>query len=100
MASLVDSSGSMISSCEKGTAISGPCQRICTSMSCSHASSTAMRRTSTVSPFPERRDGVRGDTLHPERETDLAFQVVMPAHSLVIRTGIDDRFVVDEVLPS
>src|SRR5664279_2265125 len=48
---------------------------------------------------PERRDGVRGDTPRPERETDLAFQVVIPAHCLFIRTGIDDRFVVDAVFP-
>ena len=36
---------------ETGTAIFRPCQRICTSMSCSQASSMAMRRTSTTSPF-------------------------------------------------
>src|SRR5262249_49992007 len=49
--------------------------------------------------FPERRDGVCGDTPRPERETDFAFQIVIPAHCLFIRTGIDDSFVVDAVFP-
>src|SRR4051794_39278536 len=49
--------------------------------------------------FPERRDRVRGYTPGPERETDLAFQVVIPAHCLLFRTSIDDRFVLDAVFP-
>jgi hypothetical protein len=39
MASWLDSPGLMASSCKRGTAIFRPCQRICTIMSCSHASS-------------------------------------------------------------
>src|SRR3954451_13174870 len=49
--------------------------------------------------FPERRDGVRGYTPRPERETDFAFQIVIPAHRLLLRTSIDDHFVVDAVFP-
>ena len=51
MASLVDSSGLIASSCERGTAIFCPCLRIYTNMSCSQASSLAIRTTSVVSPF-------------------------------------------------
>src|SRR5262249_50706067 len=39
------------------------------------------------------------DTPRPERETDSAFQIVIPAHCLFIRTGIDDSFVVDAIFP-
>ena len=47
--------------------------------------------------LPEWRDTVRGDALRPERKTDLAFQIVVPAHCLLFRAGIDDGFVVDAV---
>ena len=40
-----------------------------------------------------------GDTSCPERETDLAFQMVVPAHCLLFRTGINDRFALDAVSP-
>src|SRR6185369_11644816 len=49
--------------------------------------------------FPERRDDLRSQALRLERETDLAFQIVIPAHYLLIRTGIDDSLVVNAVLP-
>ena len=54
------------------------CQRICTSMSCSHdlpGPCAGPRR----SALPERRNGVRGDTPRAEWETELAFQEVIPA---------------------
>ena len=47
--------------------------------------------------FPERRDDLRSQALRLERETDFVFQVVIPAQGLLIRTGIDDGFVVDAV---
>jgi hypothetical protein len=46
-----------------------------TSILCSQTSSGAMRTTSTLSPFPERRDDLRSQALRMERETDLAFQI-------------------------
>ena len=49
--------------------------------------------------FPERRDDLRSQTLRLERETDFVFQVVIPAQRLLIRSGIDDSFVVDSVFP-
>src|SRR3954467_1719555 len=49
--------------------------------------------------FPERRGDVRGYTPRPERETDFAFQIVIPAHCVLFWTSIDDRFVVDAVFP-
>jgi hypothetical protein len=49
--------------------------------------------------FPERRDGLRCDAPRRERKTDFAFQIVIPAHGLLFRTGIDDRFVMDAVFP-
>src|SRR4051794_26360901 len=50
-------------------------------------------------PFPKRGDGVRGYTLRSEWEADLAFQIVVPAHCMLFRAGIDDRFVVDAIFP-
>src|SRR5581483_9253787 len=35
-----------------------------------------------------------------EGKTDLALQIVIPAHCLLFRTGINDCFVVDAVFPS
>ena len=49
--------------------------------------------------FFERRDVLRGDTPCLEGEADFVFQVVIPAQRLLIRTGIDDSFVVDAVFP-
>ena len=50
-------------------------------------------------PLSERRDCIRGETLRPEWEADLTFQVVVPAHGLLFRTDVDDRFVVDAIFP-
>src|ERR1700723_4704388 len=47
--------------------------------------------------FPERRDDICSDTLRPERETDFALEIVIPAHRLLFRCGIDDGFVLDAV---
>ena len=58
-----------------------------------------MRKTSTAFTLTKWGDGVRGDALRPERKGDLAFQIVIPAHCLLFRSGIDNRFVVDAVLP-
>jgi hypothetical protein len=51
MASMVDSSASRGTNCDKGTATLRPCQRISASMSAEHAFSGAMRDTSPTSPF-------------------------------------------------
>ena len=51
MASMVGSSASVATSWDRGAARLRLCQRISTSMSPAQASSGAMRRTSTVSPF-------------------------------------------------
>src|SRR5215471_20267019 len=50
-------------------------------------------------PLPEWRNGFRCQTSGLEGETDLAFQIVVPAQCLLFRAGIDDGFVVDAVFP-
>src|SRR5581483_12012275 len=49
--------------------------------------------------FPEGRDDLCNPARCLERETDFAFQVVIPTRGLLIWTGIDDGFVVDTVFP-
>ena len=68
-------------------------------MSCSQTSSGGHAHDLDGFTFPERRDDLRSQALRLERETDLAFQIVIPAHCLLIRTGIDDSLVVNAVLP-
>ena len=47
--------------------------------------------------LPERRTRVCGDAFRRERETELAFEVLIPAHCLLFRSCIDDGFVLDAV---
>jgi len=49
-------------------------------------------------PFGAARLNSRRDT-SPGMGADLTFQVVVPAHGLLFRTGVDDRFVVDAIFP-
>ena len=68
-------------------------------MSLAQASSGAMARTSTVSPFEEGRNHLGRDTLGLERESDFALQVAMPAHGLLFRSiSVHDNFILDSVL--
>ena len=56
--------------------------------------------TSTDSPLSQRRDYFGSDAFCLEREADLVFQIVVPAHGLFLGPiGIHDDFLVDALLP-
>lgn len=99
MTSSVDSFASMAASCERGTGHLPPLPTdlykhvMLAGLFSSHA------RDLGGFAFPKRSRRVRGYTPRPEREIDFAFQIVIPAHCLLFRTGIDDRFVLDAVFP-
>ena len=51
--------------------------------------------------FPQRRDCFGSDAFCLEREVDLIFQIVVPAHGLFLGPiGIHDDFLVDAFLPN
>ena len=96
MASTVDSSASVATSWESGTATLRPCQRINTSMSWAQESSGARLRTSTVSPLWSGETTLDDDAPSRERKLDFVLQVVVPAECLFLGpVGIDDDFIVD-----
>lgn len=86
--------------CESGTATVRPCHQISTSMS--PQARVFGRRSPDFDRFAstQRRGYSGGDTLCLEREADLIFQILVPAHGLFLGSiGIDDDFLVDMLLP-
>ena len=76
-----------------------PCHRICTSMSSEHVSSGAMPRTSTDSPFRSGEFALEAMHFAWNGKLDLIFQIVVPAHGLLLGPiGIHDDFLVDALL--